>query len=97
MTQIGQRKVINESPVTVDKIETEHLREELEAERDKYLRLAAEYKNYRRRTEQENADAQNYYGSLYGTPFSIKCCHTIKTNTQAVDRRPRVCRVRRHI
>jgi molecular chaperone GrpE len=33
------------------------MREELEAERDKHLRLAAEYKNYRRRTEQANAEA----------------------------------------
>lgn len=31
------------------------LREELEAERETCLRLAAEYKNYRRRTEQERS------------------------------------------
>jgi molecular chaperone GrpE len=65
MTQNTQTKMTDESPVYVDEVtlfhpvedETEHLREELEAERDKHLRLAAEYKNYRRRTEQENADA----------------------------------------
>lgn len=37
--------------------EIEQLRQELDAERDHHLRLAAEYKNYRRRTEQENANA----------------------------------------
>ena len=48
--------------VTADSPETtaedaEFLREELEATRDQHLRLAAEYKNYRRRTEQEKASA----------------------------------------
>ena len=48
--------------VTSDSLEptaddAEFLRRELEAERDQHLRLAAEYKNYRRRTEQEKADA----------------------------------------
>ena len=65
MTQNTQTRMTDESPVFVNKAdslrpiedETEHLREELDAERDKYLRLAAEYKNYRRRTEQENAEA----------------------------------------
>ena len=36
---------------------TERLQKQLEAERDLHLRLAAEYKNYRRRTEKEKADA----------------------------------------
>jgi molecular chaperone GrpE len=65
MTQNTQTKMTDQPPVSVAKAEvlhpiedeTGHLREELEAERDKYLRLAAEYKNYRRRTEQENAEA----------------------------------------
>lgn len=61
MTQNTQTKMTDESSVS-DELhpigdEKERLREELEAERDKYLRLAAEYKNYRRRTEQENAGA----------------------------------------
>lgn len=57
-----------ESPVYIDEVdifhpiepaedETARLREELEAERDKYLRLAAEYENYRRRTKSEIARA----------------------------------------
>jgi len=66
MTQNTQTKMTDQRPISVVakaellhpvEDETGHLREELEAERDKYLRLAAEYKNYRRRTEQENADA----------------------------------------
>ena len=55
----------DKSPISVDEgglihpIEdiTDRLREELEQERDKHLRLAAEYRNYRRRTEQASADA----------------------------------------
>ena len=65
MTQCTRTKMTDESPVSVDKPdlfqpigdETEQLREELEAERDKHLRLAAEYANYRRRTKQESAEA----------------------------------------
>jgi len=38
-------------------LEVERLRGELETERDSRLRLAAEYQNYRRRTEQEKASA----------------------------------------
>jgi molecular chaperone GrpE len=65
MTQNIQTKMTDESPVYVDEVDLFHpiedemarLREELETERDKHLRLAAEYKNYRRRTEQEHADA----------------------------------------
>lgn len=64
-TQRTQTKITDESRVSGDKAdlsrpienETEHLREELESERDGHLRLAAEYKNYRRRTAQENAEA----------------------------------------
>lgn len=37
--------------------DAERLQRELEEERDQHLRLAAEYKNYRRRTEQEKANA----------------------------------------
>ena len=55
----------DESPVFIDEVsilqpiedETARLREELEAERDKYLRLAAEYENYRRRTKLEQTTA----------------------------------------
>jgi molecular chaperone GrpE len=65
MTQNTQTKMADESPVYVDEAdifhpiedETIHLREELEAERDKRLRLAAEYENYRRRTKREIAQA----------------------------------------
>lgn len=34
-------------------LETEKLRDELKAQKDSYLRLAAEYDNYRKRTQQE--------------------------------------------
>ncbi len=62
-TQNTQTKMNDESPVFIDEVdifhpvedETARLREELEAERDKYLRLAAEYENYRRRTKLEQA------------------------------------------
>ncbi len=62
-TQNTQTKMTDESPVYIDEVdllspvedETARLRGELEAERDKYLRLAAEYENYRRRTKQEQA------------------------------------------
>lgn len=55
----------DETPVYIDEVnilqpiedETARLREELEVERDKYLRLAAEYENYRRRTKKEQATA----------------------------------------
>src|SRR5688500_1450643 len=65
MTQTTQTKRTDESLRFIDEVdvfhssqgEPEDLREELEVERDKYLRLAAEYMNYRRRTEQERADA----------------------------------------
>ncbi len=64
-TQNTQTKMTNESPVYIDEVdifhpvadETARLREELEAEHDKYLRLAAEYENYRRRTKREQATA----------------------------------------
>lgn len=64
-TQNTQLKTADESPVFVDEVsifqpaeaETARLREELEAERDKYLRLAAEFENYRRRTKREQAEA----------------------------------------
>lgn len=65
MTQNTQTKMTDESPVYVDEVdlfhpiedETAYLRQELEAERDKLLRLAAEYENYRRRTKRESAKA----------------------------------------
>lgn len=65
MTQNTQTKMTDESPVYVDEAnlfhpvedETTRLREELEAERDQRLRLAAEYENYRRRTKRESAQA----------------------------------------
>ncbi len=64
-TQNTRTKMAGESPVYVDEVnlfhpeedETARLSEELEAERDKYLRLAAEYENYRRRTKLEQANA----------------------------------------
>ena len=40
--------------------EVERLRGELDAERDARLRLAAEYQNYRRRTEQEKTRAADH-------------------------------------
>lgn len=59
MTQNTQTKIAEESSLSARPIEDETrlLREELEAERDSHLRLAAEYKNYRRRIEQENTEA----------------------------------------
>lgn len=44
---------------SVDPIEdnAERLREELRSERDQFLRLAAEYDNYRRRVRQERSEA----------------------------------------
>jgi molecular chaperone GrpE len=66
MTQNTQTKMTDESLGFVEEVDVfdpsadeaaGYLRDELEAERDKYLRLAAEYKNYRRRTEKENAEA----------------------------------------
>lgn len=45
----------NESDVVEP--EAKHLREELDIERDARLRLAAEYQNYRRRTEDEKSRA----------------------------------------
>ena len=41
--------------VEVNGLEAERLRAEIETERDARLRLAAEYKNYRRRTEEQAA------------------------------------------
>jgi len=65
MTQNTQTKMTDESPVYVDEVdlfhpiedETAYLREELKAERDKLLRLAAEYDNYRRRVKRESEKA----------------------------------------
>ncbi len=64
-TQNTQKKMAEEPPVYVDDVnllhpiedETERLREELKIEREKYLRLAAEYENYRRRTKMERTTA----------------------------------------
>ena len=62
MTQNTQVRKTDDSPVYDDtdfvqqtEDETARLREKLEVERDARLRLAAEYQNYRRRTEQEKA------------------------------------------
>lgn len=64
--QNTQTKMIDETPVYIDEVDIFHpvedetarlLREELEVERDKRLRLAAEYENYRRRTMREQATA----------------------------------------
>ena len=65
MTQNTQAKTTDESPVYIDEAEifnpaeneAARLREELKEEREKYLRLAAEYENYRRRTKSEQASA----------------------------------------
>ena len=55
----GRTDLVNGAPGQGDIVdqESERLREELEIERDARLRLAAEYQNYRRRTEQEKARA----------------------------------------
>lgn len=65
MTQNTQTKMTDESPVYADEAnlfhlvedETARLREELEAERDNRLRLAAEFDNYRRRVKRERLEA----------------------------------------
>ena len=66
MTNSTQFTATDNLPVDVvaaDSLElttvAERLQEELESERDQHLRLAAEYKNYRRRTDQEKANAAN--------------------------------------
>lgn len=64
-TQNTELKMADESSVYVDEVnlfnsaedETARLREELKAEREKRLRLAAEFENYRRRTKREQAEA----------------------------------------
>ncbi|CAN5330574.1 hypothetical protein BH10ACI1_BH10ACI1_33030 [soil metagenome] len=64
-TQNTQTKMTDKPQVYVDEVdllppvecELAFLREKLEIERDKYLRLAAEYENYRRRTKREHATA----------------------------------------
>lgn len=45
-----------ENPEEKENLETEKLREELEALKDKYLRLVAEFDNFRRRTAKERID-----------------------------------------
>ena len=64
--QSAEFNMADESRVYVDEVNLFHpeedktkrcLRKELEAERDKHLRLAAEYENYRRRTKLEQAHA----------------------------------------
>ena len=65
MKQSIQTKTADEAIVCADETgavdaasgETERLREELKAEHEDRLRLAAEYQNYRRRTQQEKAEA----------------------------------------
>lgn len=66
--QNTQAKTAEDTPVYIDEVdifypsenETARLREELQAEHDKYLRLAAEYENYRRRTKlEQSAAAEN--------------------------------------
>jgi molecular chaperone GrpE len=64
-SQNTEFKMADESPVHLDEVvlfhpeedETARLREEFQIERDKYLRLAAEFENYRRRTKREQAEA----------------------------------------
>lgn len=66
-TQNTEFKMADEVPVYVDEVdlfhpekedETAHLlREELQIERDKSLRLVADFDNYRRRTRREQAEA----------------------------------------
>lgn len=66
-TQNTEIKMADETPVYIDEVdlfhpdeedETAHLlREELQIERDKSLRLAADFENYRRRTRREQAEA----------------------------------------
>ena len=65
MTQNTQTRAMDETLIPIDKADPDHLnaaetddlREKLEVALDDRLRLAAEYKNYRRRTEQTNAEA----------------------------------------
>ena len=54
-----QTNLLNSEPALDGDLErqAERLRDELEFERDARLRLAAEYQNYRRRTEQEKTKA----------------------------------------
>jgi molecular chaperone GrpE len=50
-------KVENESADMKLKKENEKIKKELEEQKDKYLRLYAEYDNYRKRTQKEKSDA----------------------------------------
>jgi molecular chaperone GrpE len=56
---VGDERDIFDENESVDPIEDDaaRLREELRSERDQFLRLAAEYDNYRRRVKQERSDA----------------------------------------
>ena len=65
-TQNTEFNIADETSVYVDEVdlfhsgkedETARLREELQIERDKSLRLAADFENYRRRTRREQAEA----------------------------------------
>lgn len=65
MTHNTRTKMTDEPAVYIDEVdlfnpgenEAARLREELEAERGRRLRLAAEYENYRRRTKRERETA----------------------------------------
>src|SRR5690606_14945026 len=47
-----------DAPVEVD--ETAALKEELEAEQNKYLRLLADYDNFKRRSQKDRQDAEKF-------------------------------------
>lgn len=49
-------KETNETPQEEEKTEVEQLKEELEKEKDKFLRLFAEFENYKRRTSKERVE-----------------------------------------
>lgn len=53
VAQTEEAEVVQEKEETVQTDENDKLKEELAAVKDKYLRIAAEYENYRRRTEKE--------------------------------------------
>lgn len=50
---------IDESDILQSAPEVGRLQKELASERERYLRMLAEFDNYRRRTRQERADAEN--------------------------------------
>jgi molecular chaperone GrpE len=54
--QVDTEEVAEEKEETVEVSEEEKLKEELEKGKDKYLRLFAEFENYKRRTSKERID-----------------------------------------